>query len=257
MLEIYPIPILKSNYVWCLIQDNLAWVVDPGDHTPVVRFLQQRKLNLQAILITHHHWDHISGVQNLLWHFSNTSIPVIGPKFGGNSPVTQAVNDRAVLKLAANQVEIIATPGHTLDHISYWLPEQRALFCGDTLFSCGCGKIFDGSTDLLLQSLNKLAALPDDSRIYCTHEYTLDNIRFAAQVEPGNTDLEQYRLQSRIRREKNCPTLPTTMALEKHLNPFMRCTEASVVTAASNYAGKCLKNQQEVFAMLRAWKDRF
>lgn len=256
MLTIYPIPILTSNYAWCIAYQGDAWVVDPGDHAPVLKFLARRNLKLRGILITHHHWDHISGVQSLLWSYSDSTVPVLGPAVQGSSPVTRPLQDGERLPLAGTEFNVIATPGHTPDHLSYWSAEKSILFCGDTLFSCGCGRTKDGSSEQLWASLSTLAELPADTQVYCTHEYTLKNIQFAQKVEPSNLALDEYARQCQTLRDNRQPTLPTTIGKERMLNPFLRLTEQQIIDLSSEYADKLLVSPLEVFTVLRKWKDQ-
>ena len=220
-----PIPAFSDNYIWLLVQDGKAWVVDPGDAAPVLQVLHKKNLQLAGILVTHHHADHSGGVIELLQH---CPVPVYGPC---NSPVSNlishALQDGDLIRLGEVDFSVIAVPGHTLDHIAFYSASEKALFCGDTLFSAGCGRIFEGTYEQMYQSLSKLAALPDDTKVCCAHEYTLSNLRFAVAIEPSNPDVAGYQNHCEALRKENQPTLPSTVGLEKRINPFLRCKNLS------------------------------
>ena len=216
-----PIPAFNDNYIWLLVQDDKAWAVDPGEAAPVLKVLREKKLHLEGILLTHHHSDHTGGVAELLRHYN---VPVYGPD---NSPVSALIShplqEASCIALGNMAFSVIAIPGHTLDHIAFYSVEEKILFCGDTLFSAGCGRVFEGTHEQMYHALLKLAALPDDTEVYCGHEYTLSNLRFAAAVEPKNNDILKYQKQCEVLRAKNSPTLPSTIAQEKKINPFLHC----------------------------------
>jgi hydroxyacylglutathione hydrolase len=249
-----PIPAFNDNYLWLLVHGSQAAVVDPGDAEPVLRRLEQRNLKLQAILVTHHHGDHVGGVAALA---RTTGARVYGPR-GESIPardVALGSDDRIdVLGVA---FDIIDVPGHTLGHIAYHAPALRTLFCGDTLFGAGCGRLFEGSAAQMTDSLARLAALPADTRVYCAHEYTLSNLRFALAVEPGNAALRERQAREQDKRDRGLPTVPSTIALERATNPFLRVGEPEVFAAAQAHAGRALAGAVDAFAVVREWKNGF
>lgn len=251
-MQIVPIPAFEDNYLWLLVHGTHAAVVDPGDAQPVLHYLAQHKLSLCAILITHHHGDHVGGIRELLSHFP---VPVYGPAHEKIPGRTQALTEGDCVRLPELGVElsVIDVPGHTAGHVAYYGAET--LFCGDTLFACGCGRLFEGTPQAMHQSLSKLARLPDTTLVYCAHEYTLDNIRFAKVVEPDNADLLQREIDDRNSRTAHRPTVPSRLDLEKRTNPFLRSAVPSVIEAAQHYAGRTLPEPWQVFAVVRAWKD--
>ena len=230
-----------------------AIIIDPGEASPVFEFLVQRKLTISAILITHKHHDHTGGISTLLNAFPNASVFANSVEFVGC--ITQTVSDNDVITINKHSFKVIAIPGHTLEHVAYYC--KPFLFCGDTLFANGCGRIFEGTAEQMLLSLKKLMVLPDDTLIYCGHEYTLSNIKFALHVEPNNTDLQKRFEDAKRLRSQNQPTVPSTLQLEKATNPFLRCNESSVIEAVSHHAGKKLNSEVDVFAKLRQWKNTF
>jgi hydroxyacylglutathione hydrolase len=221
MSLLLPIPAFSDNYIWLLAKDDKAWVVDPGEAAPVLAALKSSNLTLAGILITHHHPDHTGGVAALLKEFP---VPVFGPE---NSPASNLIDnplkDKENIRIGTWQFSVIAIPGHTLDHIAFYCAADKILFCGDTLFSAGCGRVFEGTYEQMYQSLLKLAALPSDTKVCCAHEYTLSNLRFAVTIEPANQDIINYQKQCEELREKNQPTLPSSIGLEQRINPFLRC----------------------------------
>jgi hydroxyacylglutathione hydrolase len=248
------VPILQDNYIWLLIHPiaQKAIAIDPGDAAPLQDYLTLNKLSLEAILLTHHHADHTQGVEGLLQHYS---VSVYGPD--DIREVTNGVREPGPLLLACldTPIQILHVPGHTLDHIAYYW--EGHLFCGDTLFSAGCGRVFEGTMAQMTQSLQKLMTLPDETLIYCTHEYTLKNLEFAQLVEPGNSAIRQYYQQMILKRQSHQPTLPSTLKLEKAINPFLRCEMPDVIQSAEDYAGRRLNNSIDVFKILREWKNAF
>ena len=251
-LQVVPIPAFDDNYLWLLVRGNQAAIVDPGDATPVLDYLAQHHLTLCAILCTHHHGDHVGGIQTLLKKFT---VPVYGPAHETIPGLTQAVVEGDLVNIPELGVEfsVIDVPGHTAGHVAYYGAER--LFCGDTLFACGCGRVFEGTFTMMHDSISKLARLPDATLMYCAHEYTLDNIRFAKKVEPNNADLIQREKNDRAARAKQQPTVPSTLGLEKRTNPFMRSLVPSVIQAAECYVGHALSDPAQVFGIVRAWKD--
>ncbi|NUT75949.1 hydroxyacylglutathione hydrolase [Pseudomonas sp. C1C7] len=255
MIQISALPAFTDNYIW-LLQDHSTRhcaVVDPGDATPVRNWLSANpEWVLSDILITHHHHDHVGGVEQLK---KATGANVYGPASENIPGRDIALKDNDRIRVLGHDFEIIAVPGHTLGHIAYY--HHGLLFCGDTLFAAGCGRLFEGTPQQMHASLSRLAALPDDTQVYCTHEYTLSNLRFAAAVEPGNTDtLERLATVTR-QREAGVITLPSSIALEKRTNPFLRTTETSVKEKADERTGTDNSRPDMVFASLRAWKDKF
>ena len=253
-MQILPIPAFKDNYIWALSDGRRAVVVDPGDAQPVLDYLARERIELVAVLATHHHPDHVGGVAELR---RGRDIPVYGPK---NEPIATlthpiAGGDRVAIPALGVAFEVIDVPGHTRAHIAYY--GSKLLFCGDTLFACGCGRVFEGTPAQLHASLAKLAALPDDTLVYCGHEYTLANIRFARAVEPGNAALAERERTDGRTREQNLPTVPSTIGREKATNPFLRCGEPEVVQSAARHGGAAVTDPVKVFAAIRDWKNRF
>jgi hydroxyacylglutathione hydrolase len=254
MLIVTPIPAFNDNYIWALHDARDGVLVDTGEAKPCLEFLDAHGLNLTAILVTHHHGDHAGGLARLATRFRPR---IYGPARESIAGVTDAVSDGDSISIAspALQFSVIATPGHTLGHVSYY--GDGRLFCGDTLFACGCGRLFEGTPAMMAQSLEKLMQLPDDTQIFCAHEYTLSNIRFARSVEGSNPDLLEWEVQAQARRRQKLPTLPTTMALEKATNPFLRCREPALIRAAESWLKRTPADAVEVFAALRQAKDVF
>lgn len=256
MLNISPIPAFNDNYIWLISNGDHAAVVDPGDAAPVERTLAERGLTLDAILITHHHRDHTGGVKALLarWPEARLYAPAAEPMPAPGGSALQE-GDRVQLAELGLELSVMAVPGHTLGHIAYH--GQGLLFCGDTLFSGGCGRLFEGSPQQMHQSLSRLAALPDETRVYCTHEYTQANLAFCHAVEPNNPELKKYLQKVAKLRQQGIPTLPSSIGLEKAVNVFLRPHLAGVRAAARHHAMAELNEDAEVFAALRRWKDDF
>jgi len=264
LLQVWPIPAFNDNYLWCIHDGHSALVVDPGDAKPVLEYLEQKKLTLKGILITHHHADHTGGILQLLQTLG-ASIPVYGPMGADIPGRTQALieGDKVEITSPSMSLEVFEVPGHTLSHIAYFaniqakIPEPM-LFCGDTLFASGCGRLFEGTPTQMSQSLAKFIALPKNTLVYCTHEYTLSNIRFALAVEPNNANLIAWAQTATALRDQGLPTLPSTIGQELQVNPFMRCDQQEVIDAALKISGeKVLSTPAHVLAVIRAWKDRF
>jgi hydroxyacylglutathione hydrolase len=258
-LDVIPVPAFRDNYLWLFYQtgDTRAYVVDPGDAEPVEKALAERGLSLAGILVTHHHPDHIGGIDRLL---SRHQVPVYGPGGGSVPQVSNPVDDGDALTLDNGiSFKVIAVPGHTLDHIAYFCDQSRVpvLFCGDTLFAGGCGRLFEGKPAQMYESLNKLAELPDDTEVYCAHEYTMANLAFARAVESDNADLAERITREQAKRDRQQPTVPSTIGLEKSTNPFLRCDQESVRKAAQAHIGRTLSSGEEVLAAVRSWKDNF
>jgi hydroxyacylglutathione hydrolase len=257
MLEVIPVPAFADNYLWLvrgLADAGRAAVVDPGDARPVMQALSAHGLTLDTILVTHHHADHVGGVASLA---EATGATVFGPAGETLPLVHRRLRGGGRIELARLGLafDVLDVPGHTAGHIAYH--GHGALFCGDTLFSGGCGRLFEGTPAQMLDSLDTLAALPDATRVYCAHEYTLSNLRFALEVERDNRDLADYANEARLRRERAEPTLPSTIGLEKRINPFLRSRAATVRASAEAHAGAALDSPVAVFAEIRRWKDGF
>lgn len=230
MLEIFPIPAFKDNYIWVLRKGQHAVIVDPGDAAVVIHALQKHGLQLAAILITHHHADHIGGVEELLAYqpcvvYAPRRETYVFPH------IAVSEGERIVLDSIGLDLQVLEVPGHTLGHIAYL--GHGLLFCGDTLFGAGCGRLFEGTPAQMYASLQKLAVLPTETAVYCTHEYTEHNIRFALTLEPDNTALQQRQAQASASRSRGLPTLPSTIGLERETNPFLRCGQKSIRLAAN------------------------
>lgn len=258
MLTITALPAFNDNYIW-LLQDSATQqcaAVDPGDANPVLQWLENNpQWQLTDILITHHHRDHTGGVGALK---QATGAKVHGPQLESIEGVDQPLADLAQLQVLGRDFTVYHVPGHTLGHIAYYLPgEQPLLFSGDTLFLAGCGRLFEGTAAQMYHSLERLAALPADTLIYCTHEYSLSNLKFAAAVEPDNADIKTRQQEVAGLRERNLISLPSTLARELTTNPFLRCNEQQVVASAASQTGQLPVGPVEVFAALRAWKDNF
>ncbi|MED5524213.1 MAG: hydroxyacylglutathione hydrolase [Pseudomonadota bacterium] len=249
---VFAISAFKDNYIWAIeTGPGKVAVVDPGDAAPVLDALAERQLTLSAILITHHHSDHTGGIRALLEKFA---VPVFGPANKAIDGISHPVSEGDQVQLQRlSPLQVISVPGHTLDHIAYH--GQGMLFCGDTLFSAGCGRLFEGDAPTMYHSLAKLAALKDETRVYCAHEYTQANLRFAWKIEPANQALKTYMEDVAERRQHNLPTLPSTIAKEKAINPFLRAQEIAVKDAAEAYAKAPCPTAVDVFAALRRFKD--
>jgi hydroxyacylglutathione hydrolase len=262
MFDITAIPALQDNYIWAIHDDHHAAVVDPGDAAPVLAFLNARGLQLDAILCTHRHADHIGGIAKLREVYN---VPVYGRRHPNNPHITHDLHEGERLKLAVLGIvpniefDIIEIPGHLDDHIAYIAP--GILFCGDVLFGAGCGRNFEGTPAQLHHSLQRLAQLPDTTRVYCAHEYTAANLRFALACEPDNLAVQQRAATTKQLRAANQITLPSTIALEKATNPFLRCTQPEIIRTLQQ---RGLTDTSErgvselgVFTALRAWKNHF
>jgi hydroxyacylglutathione hydrolase len=257
MTSIIPIPAFRDNYIWAITNGRSAAVVDPGDAAPVLAWLDENRVSLSAILATHHHADHVGGVRALRAQYD---VPVFGPAHEAIPERTHALGDGD--RIAVPGVDLLFSvfdiPGHTAGHIAYYtLPPDPLLFCGDTLFAAGCGRLFEGTPHQMATSLAKLAALAVETRVYCGHEYTLANLRFAAAVEPANADIEARTLHERGKRERDLPTLPSTIGAERATNPFLRAGLPDVMAQAAAHAGRAMTGAVDAFAVLREWKNTF
>ena len=255
MLNVTPVRAFQDNYIWLIRSpDNRrAAIVDPGDARPVLRALNEAGITPVAMLITHHHMDHVGGVQQLLERYPG--LPVFGPAQERIPAITQRLTQGATVALGEldARFQVLDVPGHTAGHIAYY--GEGALFCGDTLFANGCGRLFEGTPVQMHASLSKIAALPGETLVYCAHEYTLDNIAFAKWVEPANPDLRQREQAARALRERDMPTVPSRLELERRTNPFLRFDVPEVIQAAERFAGRPLAAGAETFGVVRYWKD--
>ena len=256
-MKLIPLPAFQDNYLWLLHDGHRALVVDPGDAQPVLSFLERNELQLEAILVTHHHADHVGGVDAVR---DATGARVYGPaRERIPEPLTRLAQDDAITVLGL-RFEVLDVPGHTAGHIAYYCPQVDGaplLFCGDTLFSGGCGRLFEGSPEQMLASLEKLSSLPGSTRVCCTHEYTLSNLRFARAVEPDNADLIHYMERCEALRARSQPTLPSTIEQEKRINPFLRTRLAGVAEAARRHDPAIPQDEVAVFAAIRQWKNEY
>ncbi|MEH6588432.1 MAG: hydroxyacylglutathione hydrolase [Halioglobus sp.] len=257
MLCIRPIPAFNDNYIWLISRegDDQAFVVDPGDAAVVEQALQEHQLNLSGILITHHHFDHTGGLVQLREKYR----PVVyGPDNSAIEGLDHIVRQGDQVEMLGEMLKVIEVPGHTLDHIAYFLEGDKPLvFCGDTLFAGGCGRVFEGTPEMMYTSLCALAELPGDTRIYCAHEYTLANLAFARAVEPHNGSLAQRIEAAQASRARGEPTVPSTLALELATNPFVRCETPELQTSLRQQNRLDSDHPAAVFATVRGWKDSF
>jgi hydroxyacylglutathione hydrolase len=255
MLTITPIPAFADNYIWMLQREGCSAValVDPGEATRILRMVEEKQLRPFALLITHHHGDHVGGVRALLERFPH--MKVYGPANEKIPGMTHPLREGDKIHLAELDAHfsVLDVPGHTAGHIAYY--GEGALFCGDTLFACGCGRLFEGTPEHMTQSLDKIASLPPQTLVYCAHEYTLSNIGFAQWVEPESVDLKLRDDVDMARQEKGIPTVPSTLDMELKTNPFLRYRVPTVKAAAEKFAKKKLNTDVEVFAAIRYWKD--
>lgn len=258
MLRVTPVPAFRDNYIWAIhddrAADHAAVLVDPGEPEAILAWLQREHARPVAILVTHHHADHTGALPALARRWA---MPVWGPRGEAIAGVTRPVGEgeHVTIPELGLDFQVLETPGHTLGHVCYL--GQGWLFSGDTLFSCGCGRLFEGTAAQMHQSLNRLAELPGDTQVYCAHEYTLANIGFALEVEVDNPDLAQRHLQARTARKAGHPTLPTTIGLERRCNPFLRCHLPQVRDAIAQQAGTAPPTPVAAFAALRQWKDQY
>lgn len=263
-IQIRHIPAFHDNYFWLIHNDKSAIIVDPGDAVLVQACLKQHQLDLCAILLTHHHADHIGGVAELIASSPRQTVPVFGPladqKSGRISTITCGCrqDDSVFLPELNLTLNVIEVPGHTSTHIAYYCAELASLFCGDTLFAGGCGRLFEGTPAQMVNSLHKITALPANTKIYCAHEYTLSNLRFALEVEPDNQALQTRFNQVCAAREKGLATVPSQLDLELQTNPFLRTTSTEIIhTLQSKHKLANATDEVTVFAAVREWKDMF
>lgn len=257
MLQVTPVRAFSDNYIWLIHSPRdprRVIAVDPGDAAPVERTLRELGLTLAGLLVTHHHADHTGGVPTLLARLQGPMYAPASERTPGDA-VRVKQGDHAVFPDLGLEFSVLDIPGHTAGHVAY--VGHGAVFCGDTLFSAGCGRLFEGTAEQMSDSLAKLAALPPDTLVYCGHEYTVANLRFSVAVEPANAEVAAYLEECRTKRDRDEATVPSTMRRERNVNPFLRCDRETVKHAAEARAGRRLQNEAEVFAVIRAWKDGF
>jgi len=256
--HIHPIPAFDDNYIWIFANeaDKTACVVDPGDAGPVLTYLTGHGLTLTEILITHHHADHVGGLGALIERYAPR---VSGPKSSGIKGITNHVFENDTVTVFDTEFLVIEVPGHTLDHIAYFSENQQRpiLFCGDTLFAAGCGRLFEGTPQMMQKSLAKLSALDETTAVYCTHEYTLANLKFAVAAEPDNSALATRVDEEKTKRQQDNPTLPSSIGLELATNPFLRCDQQSLQRHMAQRASAMHSDELDTFTQLRQWKDNF
>lgn len=255
-MNLIALPAFSDNYIWMLHDGTQAVVVDPGDAAPVIEELDARRLALAAILVTHHHGDHVGGVDALRDRLRGQ---VYGPRRERIPQPYVGLDDGDAVEVLGLRFEVIDVPGHTAGHIAYFhqgVEPTPILFCGDTLFSAGCGRLFEGTPAQMHASLSRLAALPGDTRVCCAHEYTLSNLKFAAAVEPGNAERDAYVAWCEAARQRGEPTLPSSVARERAVNPFLRVDAPAIVNSALAH-GAADATPTSVFATLRQWKNDF
>ncbi|MFC5428618.1 hydroxyacylglutathione hydrolase [Paraburkholderia denitrificans] len=261
--EYVPVPAFEDNYIWVVSDGHNAIAVDPGDAAPVRACLAKRGWRLVAILLTHHHKDHVGGVAALL---HDARVPVYGPSGEALGPLDPFVTrvaggERVHLDAPALDFTVIDVPGHTRGHIAYFQDADPAgtphIFCGDTLFACGCGRLFEGTPAQMLASLDALAALPGNTQVHCAHEYTLSNIRFALACDPDNAALRAWSRDAAALRERGIPTLPTTIAHERAVNPFLRASDPAVQATLADQLHETVPDRLAAFTLMREWKNKF
>lgn len=257
MVNIEPIPAFSDNYIWLLFDADTreAAVVDPGDAAPVIETLQARELKLSTVLITHHHFDHVGGLPGLIDAYS----PLV---YGPRNPAIEGIDRRLAaedtLEVLGIDFEVLEVPGHTLDHIAYYHGgKDPMVFCGDTLFAGGCGRLFEGNPPMMLRSLDALASLPPQTRVYCAHEYTVANLNFARTAEPANEALQKRLADAEATRQRGAPTVPSELSLELATNPFLRSGEPQLKENLRREGRLRGESPEDVFAAVRSWKDSF
>ena len=254
MLSIKPIKALSDNYIWLVTTNEGSIVIDPGESKQIIDLVKSNEIDLEGILITHHHYDHTNGIEEILKY---KKVEVYGPK-NNVSSITKRVKQNDVFNLIGLKFEVIETPGHTLDHIAFYCfkDEKSILFCGDTLFSGGCGRVFEGTYSQMYESLKKLSKLPEDTQIFCGHEYTSSNLQFACAVEPNNQFIKEYNEEIIEKTKNGVPSLPSSLKIEHMINPFIRCNEENLIDNINKKFGE-VSSEIEIFSTLRKWKDDF
>ena len=256
MLKIIPLPAFTDNYIWAIVYGNSCVVVDPGDSSPVFDFLKSNNLDLESILITHHHFDHTGGMLALA---KKHDCPVYGPTGDHIEGLTSKMSEGDEITIFNLKFKIFETPGHTLDHIAYFHSSAKGsyLFCGDTLFSGGCGRLFEGTAEDMFSSLNKFISLPDETLVFCAHEYTQSNLKFALSVNPNNLDLIKYSKKVDKLRSNSEITLPSNIGLEKKINPFFLLNDKEILKNSEQFISGKISNSVESLAAIRSMKDSF
>ena len=254
MLSIKPIKALSDNYIWLVTTNEGSIVIDPGESKQIIDLIKSNEIDLEGILITHHHYDHTNGIEEILKY---KKVEVFGPKNNVNA-ITKRVKQNDVFNLIGLKFEVIETPGHTLDHIAFYCFKdgKSILFCGDTLFSGGCGRVFEGTYSQMYESLKKLSKLPENTQIFCGHEYTSSNLQFACAVEPNNQFIREYNDEIIEKTKNGEPSLPSSLKIEHMINPFIRCNEENLIDNINKKFGE-VSSEIEIFSTLRKWKDDF
>jgi len=248
------LPCFSDNYIWLIPGNQGCWVVDPGDAAPVLAWLEQHQQTLAGILLTHHHADHTGGVTVLRQH---SNCPVWGPDECLKWRTDAAQHEQILTLGELGSVQVISVAAHTRSHMAYYLPQQGWLFCGDALFSAGCGRLFEGNADDLQSALTRINSLPSETLLFPTHEYTLSNLRFAREVEPGNAEITKAETDVREKRLKSEPSLPTSLARERLINPFLRTQSPELKAHVARWSGQALESDLATLKHLRLWKDVF
>ena len=260
-LLVKAIKAFSDNYIWCIHSNTANYIalVDPGDADVCIKYIQDNKLQLSNILITHRHSDHVGGVEKLVKYCNDNNWPIT--VYGPTTEAIQYSNiqvknaDNIYLEALAIDCRVLDIPGHTLGHIAYLIEDN--LFCGDTLFSAGCGRVFDGTSEQLFNSLQTLSALSEKTQVYCAHEYTLSNLAFALTVDPSNEELVNYYNYVKKIRDKNQSSIPTSICTEKKINPFLRCFDNNIKQSVEAYCNTTLISELDIFTQLRNWKNEF
>ena len=255
MYNITPISAFNDNYIWLIQSDKGNVVIDPGDAVPVIKFCEKENIIIDHIIITHHHYDHTGGVLGLK---KNIRGQVIGPKNSNIAGIDKFVGDGDKFSIIGLSFDVLEVPGHTLDHLAFFASSNKRniLFCGDTIFSGGCGRVFDGTFSQMYDSICKLMNLPKNTEIYCAHEYTYSNLKFALEVEPNNENIKNHINDVEIKNKQNIPTIPTTLEFELNINPFLRFNKIELRKSMQDkYPNINDASSEKVFEILRQWKD--
>lgn len=252
-MQVQGLNALSDNYIWIITQQKNIWVVDPGESQPLLKLIKQNQWQLQGILLTHHHWDHTNGVEDLLAEFPQAR--VYAGHLTNKTYITDSLKQGDKIQVGGETLSVLETPGHTLDHIAYF--NDQVLFCGDTLFAGGCGRVFEGTAEQMTESLLKLRAIEADVWVYCGHEYTLANMNFAVIAEPDNADIQARRDQVRADTQASKPCVPSKLLTEKHTNPFLHFDQTPLSVNIAQHCGQESPKMTppKLFAELRAWKD--